>query len=83
MTKIKSDEVSIVQAHSQGFFLLVNPPIRTSCPALVELGLTLIHIHLITMSHMTVLLEFESKEFWQISQKIKIFFLIVTREIKS
>ena len=45
MTKIKSDEVSIVQAHSQGFFLLVNPPIRTSCPALVELGLTLIHIH--------------------------------------
>ena len=78
MTKIKSDEVSIVQAHSQGFFLLVNPPIRTSCPALVELGLTLIH-----MSHMTVLLEFESKEFWQISQKIKMFFLIVTREIKS
>ena len=45
MMKIKSDKVSVVQAHSQGFFLLVNPSIPTSCHALVELGrLTLIHI---------------------------------------
>ena len=43
MMKTKSDKVSIV--HSQVFFLLVNPSIPTSCPALVELGsLTLIHI---------------------------------------
>ena len=28
--KIKSDKVSIVQAHSQGSFLLVNPSIPTS-----------------------------------------------------
>ena len=45
MKKMKSDKVSIVQAHSQGFFLLVSPSIPMSCPALVELGsLTLIHI---------------------------------------
>jgi len=45
MMKMKSDKVFIVQAYSQGFFLLVNPSIPTSYPALVELGsLTLIHI---------------------------------------
>ena len=46
--KIKSDnKVSIVQAHSQGSFLLVNPSIPTSSLALVVLGslyITLIHI---------------------------------------
>ena len=45
MMKIKSNKQSIVQAHSEGFFLLVNSSIPTSCLALVELGsLTLIHI---------------------------------------
>ena len=45
MMKMKSDKISIVQAHSQGFFLLVSPSIPASCPAIVELGsLTLIHI---------------------------------------
>ena len=45
--KIKSDnKVSIVQAHSQGSFLLVNPSIPTS------------------YSHMTVLLEFESNNYY-------------------
>ena len=30
MMKIKSDKVSIVRAHSQGSFLLMNPSIPTS-----------------------------------------------------
>ena len=54
MMKMKSDKVSIVQAHSQGFFLLERPSIPTPCPAIVELGSS--------YSHMAVLLEFESKE---------------------
>ena len=59
MMKMKSDKVSFVQAHSQVFFLLVNPSIPTSCPALVELGsLTLIHIYL-----------FESKEICMLTAK--------------
>ena len=60
MMKMKSDKVSIV--HSQGFSQLVNPSIPTSYPALVELGsLTLIHIWL--------LLEFESKEIGMLTAK--------------
>ena len=51
MMKMKSHKISIVEAHSQGFFLLMNPFIPTSCPALVELGsLTLIHIRLFCLS---------------------------------
>ena len=35
MIKIKSNKVSIVRAHSQGSFLLVNPSIPTSSLAVV------------------------------------------------
>ena len=37
MMKIKSNKVSIVRAHSQGSFLLVNPPIPISSLTLVVL----------------------------------------------
>ena len=38
LMKIKSNKVFIVQPHSQGSFLLVNPSIPTSSLALVVLG---------------------------------------------
>ena len=50
--KIKSDKVSIVQAHFQGSFLLVNPSIPNSIFLCWEVYNS--------YSHMTVLLEFES-----------------------
>ena len=57
MMKIKSNKQSIVRAHSQGSFLLVNPSIPTSSRSCC------------VRKFLTVLLEFESEEIGTLTDK--------------
>ena len=58
MMKIKSNKQSIVRAHSQGSFLLVNPSIPTTSSR-----------SYCVRKFLTVLLEFESKEICTLTNK--------------